>query len=546
MICCNNIKRNQAIWTCQTCHAIFHIHCIKKWSSTKLRESAAIENNNNYNNSRGDSNNFENLNNNSNLPSQFENGVTVNGNFNRQESQESQEQSISSIPWKCPGCQTSISTSIARKYDCFCGKLHEPRFNPNYTPHSCGEICGKASKICGHSCSELCHPGPCPPCPKRTLQICPCDEQKQTYVKCIDLAKNNQFTCGETCGRILNCGLHFCDRECHFGKCPPCNEKIEVTCFSHGETKIANCGSPVQFTCEKTCGKILPCGHTCDFTCHNSECPPCKINANKTCHCGNKIFENWTCLEPRLSCQKKCNKKKLCGHNCKEICHPGDCDPCPEDSMNQKKCQCGKSKIRVYCKDIVANSGKILCGRICKKVADCGNPRHICGKECCIDCQETGRPPACLRPCTNKLTCGQHSCPEICHYGRNCLPCSNVIWHELSCHCGVSRVLPPIACGADISITCHLDCPIERDCGHKGAHKCHDAREDCPPCTAIVMKACMCGKTPDVKTICYRQNESVSCGKICGEQLDCGHICQKPCHDHAAYVNSPTFHCTVS
>lgn len=503
MICVVTIKKDKAIWTCETCRAMFHIYCVKKWATMKSLNtiSAAVA---------AGSDNAENV--------------------------------LRIQPWPCPGCNLQISAGVPSKYSCFCGKLNDPTFNVNSTPHSCGDICHKKSPICEHLCPILCHPGPCQVCPQSTLQICPCDEQQTCYVKCADLAKQERFTCGETCGRVLNCQAHFCDKACHFGRCPPCPEKIEIKCHSHNSIKTASCGttSSLLYTCNKTCGKALPCGHTCKSVCHSGDCPACLINENKNCHCGKEAFPDWVCTSPRSSCLKTCNKKKVCGHNCKETCHPGDCHPCDSETMTQRKCSCGKNKMRVSCEDLVVSQGVVKCSRICKKVADCGNPRHLCGQECCVD----DHPAACVRPCGAKLSCSQHICPEMCHYGRNCLPCPNVIWHELSCHCGDSKILPPIACGSDMTITCHNQCPIERNCRHKPAHSCHDNRADCPPCTALVAKPCVCQNQDSVKTVCYRLNQEVSCGKVCGKLLFCGHFCQKVCHDHDSYVNSITFHCS--
>ena len=40
MVCCQNIKSDKAVWSCNVCFHIFHLHCIKKWASSP---SAKIE-----------------------------------------------------------------------------------------------------------------------------------------------------------------------------------------------------------------------------------------------------------------------------------------------------------------------------------------------------------------------------------------------------------------------------------------------------------------------------------------------------------------------
>ena len=91
---------------------------------------------------------------------------------------------------------------------------------------------------------------------------------------------------------------------------------------------------------------------------------------------------------------------------------------------------------------------------------------------------------------------------------------------------------PPIACGADIMISCNAVCPEKRACGHSANHKCHDLRSECAPCVEFVEKPCVCGKVESVKTHCWKKDKNVSCGQICGIKMDCGHMCNKPCHDH--------------
>ena len=59
-----------------------------------------------------------------------------------------------------------------RQYMCMCGAVADPAFDPWLLPHTCGATCGhELQPACGHSCLLLCHPGPCPPCPR---QVLPC------------------------------------------------------------------------------------------------------------------------------------------------------------------------------------------------------------------------------------------------------------------------------------------------------------------------------------------------------------------------------------
>ena len=76
--------------------------------------------------------------------------------------------------WGCPKCRTAYQPSeVPSEYRCFCGKQRDPPLDPWLAPHTCGDICGRElASGCGHTCVLLCHPGPCPPCP-RQVSICP-------------------------------------------------------------------------------------------------------------------------------------------------------------------------------------------------------------------------------------------------------------------------------------------------------------------------------------------------------------------------------------
>ncbi len=88
--------------------------------------------------------------------------------------------------WRCPGCQNS-SNVIPSVYKCFCGRVINPnerRGRGDLTvPHSCGELCHRKlassdQDNCRHKCHQLCHPGPCPPCPVTVLRHCPCGKTR--------------------------------------------------------------------------------------------------------------------------------------------------------------------------------------------------------------------------------------------------------------------------------------------------------------------------------------------------------------------------------
>jgi len=218
MVCYNIVKPKDHIWSCSICYNVFHLNCIKKWAKTDVSTAGK------------------------------DGG------------------------WRCPGCQSAIS-EVPSKYTCFCGKIENPRFNPYITPHSCTNICGRP-RDCSHPCREQCHPGPCPPCnlfaPEET---CYCGKKKYTY-RCSDLQKNRQVimeqkTCGEICGKKLNCGKHTCTKLCHPGPCDECKERSTETCYCGRESRDFDCGKEHKYSCHTPCNYIYPCQvHHCERKCH--------------------------------------------------------------------------------------------------------------------------------------------------------------------------------------------------------------------------------------------------------------------------------------
>jgi hypothetical protein len=165
MVCLDRVKPEHPIWQCPTCYCFkFHLHCIKAW----VKEADAKAN-------------LKEL-----LP----------GLHNPKKNKDK--------TWHCPNCRTEYLVADAPKdYVCFCGKTRDPEPNPWITPHSvrsiravftvafdfkryspacltssllqCGELCEKPYRPrCGHSCTEQCHPGKCPPCPQQLRTSCFC------------------------------------------------------------------------------------------------------------------------------------------------------------------------------------------------------------------------------------------------------------------------------------------------------------------------------------------------------------------------------------
>jgi hypothetical protein len=207
-ICSDIIKRHVATWSCSQCWKIFHIYCIKKWRSKSADQT-----------------------------------------------------SVNSF--RCPVCRTEQTQEP--EYRCFCGKVKDPPYDPYIIPHSCGEICGKLrlGTNCPHPCNLLCHPGPCPPCSAMSpIKRCFCG-RTEYRTRCSDIDQGR--SCGEVCGRMLNCGRHFCRERCHAGNCNRCDQKMEQKCYCGKTIEIRTCGSETEVDASNPSDlRYFSCGRICE------------------------------------------------------------------------------------------------------------------------------------------------------------------------------------------------------------------------------------------------------------------------------------------
>lgn len=162
----------------------------------------------------------------------------------------------------------------------------------------------------------------------------------------------------------------------------------------------------------------------------------------------------------------------------------------------------------------------------------------------------------CTLPCEERLDCG-HQCPQRCHsdghVGQRCMkgcarrfePCEHPCTQRCYVPCGscpvpVTRVLP--GCGHEQRMTCGRDvatfsctdlCPRdpfagEGGCGHPCPLNCGAV---CPPlCLKKVSKPHpLCGKGHSVTVECGMPMPQGPCPVLCGEALECGHLCDGTC-----------------
>ncbi|XP_064481964.1 NF-X1-type zinc finger protein NFXL1-like [Ornithodoros turicata] len=435
LVCIESVKRNEAVWSCNGCYCILHLGCIQKWAKDSTFQQTSTP-----------------------------------------------DQPAFSSQWNCPKCRKGYrGTENLSKYLCFCGKVADPAFDPWLVPHSCGQMCEQDLKpSCGHRCLLLCHPGPCPPCPKMVRSTCYCEKATPQPRRC----GSKLWSCGNVCKKRLSCGQHSCEQICHGGECQPCSKESRQKCSCGSSVQLRPCASP-RWQCNKVCGRPLSCGHhSCEVICHSGSCGSCPKAGARSCPCG-KSQSQLPCTVDVPPCGDTCDKTLECGlHRCSQRCHTGPCGSCLQ--MSVKRCQCSAREKSVPC------SKPYYCETKCKRTRDCR--RHPCNKKCC-----NGSCPPCEQPCNRMLACKNHKCTSRCHQGP-CYPCHEKI--DLSCRCGSTKVSVP--CGREkVAKTpnCTKPCMVPPDCHHpqRLKHPCHNGR--CP-----------------------------SCGQKCGKTLSCGHVCSATCH----------------
>uniref|UniRef100_A0A8C1FTT5 Nuclear transcription factor, X-box binding 1 n=1 Tax=Cyprinus carpio carpio TaxID=630221 RepID=A0A8C1FTT5_CYPCA len=489
MVCCEVIRVMAPVWSCQSCSHVFHLNCIKKWARSPA--------------------------------SQADDGPEG---------------------WRCPACQ-HVALKAPNAYSCFCGKVTNPEFQRTEIPHSCGDMCGKkrGGGECNHPCNILCHPGPCPQCPAFITKSCICGRMSK-QVRC---SQAGPLLFEEVCGALLNCSKHFCPQVCHSGPCQPCPLHVQQACFCGVVFREVACGTDCghfdgsgYFSCCKTCGKMLDCrSHRSQQLCHPGQCQSCPLSPKlvRSCSCGQTPLsklqelgypERKTCTDPIPSCGKTCNKQLPCGddvdhanvlsftedmvfacekccikkrscgrhkcgelccemvsvnilspyqncglHRCQDLCHRGNCQPCWQTSFDELACYCGETVLfpPIPCGTKIQDSRfKIFYlppeyKNVCTRSHDCDHPGTTQRSNIPCHLQDI----SCGLAGDKLLPCGSHRCKKICHRGE---------------------------CQAEGE--CKQPCIHPRpSCGHPCAAPCHPGTP-CPPtiCSAKVALQCACGR----------------------------------------------------
>ncbi|XP_065913577.1 NFX1-type zinc finger-containing protein 1-like [Dysidea avara] len=264
----------------------------------------------------------------------------------------------------------------------------------------CTETCG-VRLSCGHSCPRACHPAS---------------------------MDHSKYKCKKKCNKVLGCS-HKCKNECW--ECTPvCGPCITITKdFPCGHSNRVKCSTPLDlYQCQKSCIKVLSCGHVCSKWCHE----PCKCEqrVSKTLPCGH-VANKIPCLKlpSDIQCKEKCKEILSCGHHCS-----GNCHSCHLGRLHTPcKSPCGRTlpcghNCEFPCTSECPPCSK-PCGNYCSHsrcTRKCNEPCVPCAEECQWKCKhykctkpcgEICNRPRCNHPCTKLLSC-HHPCIGLC--GEKC------------------------------------------------------------------------------------------------------------------------------
>ena len=494
MICELTIKKDQSIWSCNICYNIIHLNCINEWIK---------KNNPNFNEKSKDENNNK-------------------------------------LTWTCPHCKGLYENNKFPIYNCYCGKYYEALENnnkhldPDLIPHGCGLLCKE--KICPHikQCPLPCHPGPHVQCKLQNKIICYCGKKTKNVLCSYD--SETEFSCGEICGKKLNCGKknHTCKAVCHIGNCEKFLKKGKCyECIAENRNKLFDF---LKNTIEKKLNREC---YEAEHLTHFASCLTSYIfNGELPCKEHTVNIQTDQCLKLLLRLFEISGDKLL--ENLKKfipIC----------EKIVENSCNCRSKKVSTICfklnypEDILDFLGIVRekpiekCNKICKTLKNCGI--HKCERICCslrnihiknYSIQDPNGYHLCFIICGKPLLCGKHTCENYCHKG-NCKPCTYII-HEgiLKCTCGKTTKNAPYLCGTKLE--CPYPCSIKRKCGHQCPLNCHE--NECPSCEVLVDKKCRCGKEIIHKQKCGDLKIPL-CNNVCESMLPCGvHFCQLKCHLH--------------
>ena len=255
-------------------------------------------------------------------------------------------------------CEKLCHIKDCKSYECLkpCIKI-----NPNckYQMHKCKKRCYEKCGICEEIIKDI---------------KLPCGHIKQE-IKCYE--DINTIKCNEKCTKKLKCG-HNCELTCgEVCESKPCKYKVQqkLECGHINDIECFQTQDLSQVICQEKCNEILKCGHNCNGTC--GKC----LKGTLHTKCNYKCGKNLPCGHV---CEQRCSAECLCNKKCPNICPHGYCaKKCCEicvDCVEECSFKCPHSKCNKLCGELCDRKP---CDKRCDKKMKCGHQCYgLCGERC--------------------------------------------------------------------------------------------------------------------------------------------------------------------
>ena len=143
--------------------------------------------------------------------------------------------------------------------------------------------------------------------------------------------------CDNVCGKLLDCKEHTCSLVCHAGPCPSCEIPVECSCYCGAQHSVIPCGkTKMAMRSRNPPVEAVKAPSAADPSVYNEDVLGDLSGLSDLSDDEPVETASFKMLSYReagvggFSCGDVCGRLLSCGrHRCERICHPLDCGSCP-------------------------------------------------------------------------------------------------------------------------------------------------------------------------------------------------------------------------
>ncbi len=143
--------------------------------------------------------------------------------------------------------------------------------------------------------------------------------------------------CENVCGKLLDCKEHTCSLVCHAGPCPSCEIPVECSCYCGAQHSVIPCGqTKMAMRSRNPPVESVKAPSAADPSVYNEDVLGDLSGLSDLSDDEPVETTSFKMLSYReagvggFSCGGVCGRLLSCGrHRCERICHPLDCGSCP-------------------------------------------------------------------------------------------------------------------------------------------------------------------------------------------------------------------------